>query len=224
MSRILIFSRTLVYRHESIPHAAQVLTELAAADGHATDHTEDPAVFTAEGLRDYRLVVWLSTSGEVLDGDQREAFAGWLAAGGGWAGIHSATACEYTWPEYERIAGAILDSHPEPQTATVTVADPTHPSTHGLLSPWVHTDEWYNFRRHPPAHRTVLLTVDENSYSGGNMGPHHPIAWCGPYHKGRTWYTSLGHATQAYDTPWLQAHLRGGLRSLLDDAAAPGSK
>lgn len=80
---------------------------------------------------------------------------------------------------------------------------------------WQHTDEWYNFRRRPGPDRTVLLTVDEDSYAGGTMGEDHPIAWYGPYGRGRTWYTSLGHSVEAYDDPLLLAHLRGGLRSVL---------
>ena len=67
-----------------------------------------------------------------------------------------------------------------------------------------------------PADRTVLLTVDEATYAGGTMGEEHPDAWYGPYAAGRTWYTSLGHATEAYDDPTFRAHLRGGLLSLLE--------
>lgn len=219
VSRILVFSRTLVFRHESIPHAAEVITGLATEDGHQTDHTEDPAVFTDAGLEPYRLVVWLSTSGEVLDDDQRRAFARWLADGGSYAGVHGATTGMYGWPEYERIAGAVFDGHPDVQTATVSVTGPAHPSTAGLPGSWVHTDEWYNFRRRPTADHTVLLTVDEATYTGGTMGAEHPIAWHGRYGRGRTWYTALGHSVEGYDDPLLRAHLLGGLRSVL---GAPG--
>lgn len=237
MSRILVFSRTLGYRHESIPRAAEVLAELAALDGHDTDHTEDPAVMHATSLDRYALVVWLSTSGEVLDAEQRAAFAAWLSDGGRYAGVHSATACEYEWPEYERIAGAFFDGHPDVQPATVRRTAALHPSTAGLPDAWTHTDEWYNFRRRPSADHTVLLTVDEASYDGGTMGADHPVAWHGTYrgHRaggehagsgergadgdgqaGRTWYTALGHSTEGYDDPLLRAHLLGGLRSLID--------
>ena len=223
MSRILIFSRTTDYRHESIEHGAEVLTALLAADGHETTHTEDPAVFTPDGLAPFAVVVWLSTTGDVLDDDQRAAFARWLGDGGAFAGVHSATVSETGWPEFARITGATFAGHPDLQRATVHVADADHPSTAGLPASWQHTDEWYEFTGGPGADRTVLLTVDEATYEGGGMGEHHPIAWYGPYGAGRTWYTSLGHDVEAYDDPVLQQHLRGGLRSLLTAAPTTGA-
>lgn len=216
MSRALIFTATTGYRHESIEHGTEVLVDLLRGDGHTADHSEDPGVFTPEGLARYDLVVWLSVIGDVLDDAQRDAFARWLADGGAWAGVHGATAAEESWDELPRLAGARFTDHPEIQRATVRVVDASHPSTAGLPAVWEHTDEWYNFAAPLPADRTVLLTVDESTYDGGTMGDPHPIAWHGPYHRGRTWYTSLGHAVEAYDDPLLRAHLQGGLRSLLD--------
>lgn len=215
MARVLLFSRTTGYRHVSIEHAVEVLAHMAVEDGHEADHTEDPTWFTPSTLARYDVVAWVSVIGDVLDGDQREAFASWLADGGAWLGLHGATAAEESWGEFARIAGARFVSHPEIQAATVHVADATHPSTEGLPSSWVHVDEWYDFDARPAPDRTVLLTVDEATYEGGSMGADHPVAWSGPYHRGRTWYTSLGHTVDAYDDPLLRAHLRGGLRSLL---------
>lgn len=216
MSRILLFSRTTAYRHESIPYAAEVIAGLASEDGHRTDHTEDPAHLSSPAVETFDLVLWLSTSGDVLDEDQRAAFGRWLAGGGRYAGVHAATTAEPGWPEYERVAGARFTDHPEPQPATLRRTDATHPSTAGLPDSWTRTDEWYNFARRPGADRTVLLTVDEQTYDGGTMGGAHPIAWYGPYGQGRTWYTALGHADEHYDEPLVREHLRGGLRSLLD--------
>lgn len=213
MSRVLLYTRTTDYRHDSIPHAARVVTALLAADGHETVHTEAPGAHRRDDLAGYAVVVWLSTSGDVLDDDERRDLAAWLADGGAWAGIHSATFAEPGWPELERIAGARFTDHPELQPGLVRVADPDHPSTAGLPSAWTHADEWYNFARPPVG--SVLLTVDESSYAGGTMGDPHPVAWHGTYGRGRTWYTSLGHEAEAYDTPELRAHLLGGLRSLL---------
>lgn len=215
MTRILIFTRTTDYRHESIEHGAEVLTAIATAEGWVAEQTEDPGAFTTRRLAAFDAVVWLSTSGDVLHDEGRRDFAAWLAAGGGYAGVHCATFCEQGWPEYERISGGFFAGHPEIQPATVRVADAGHPSTAHLPPAWRHVDEWYEFRAPVAVGKTVLLTVDESTYTGGTMGPDHPIAWHGPYGSGRTWYSALGHLPEAYDDPLIREHLRGGLLSVV---------
>jgi type 1 glutamine amidotransferase len=219
--RVLVFTRTTDYRHDSIPAGVRAVTALAADDGLGTDHTEDPSVFSAEGLSRYAVVVWLSTSGDVLEDDQRTAFAAWLGGGGAFAGIHGATTAEPGWPEFERIVGAVFAGHPEIQPGTVHVEDPTDTCTAALPSPWLHTDEWYDFRSDPRGRVHVLLTVDEDSYHGGQMGEGHPIAWRHRYGEGRCWYTALGHRVEAYEDELFLAHVRGGLRSLWSPTEGP---
>lgn len=215
MARVLVFTRTTDYRHASIEHATDVVGQLLATAGHTVEHTEDPASHDAGRLAGCALVVWLSTSGDVLGEAQRQAFAAWLGRGGAWAGIHSATFSEPGWPEFVRVAGARFTGHPDLQPGVLRVADARHPSTSGLPPAWTHTDEWYDVTP-LPADRAVLLTVDEASYAGGTMGDPHPVAWHGAYGAGRTWYTALGHEAATYDEPWFRTHLAGGLGSLLE--------
>ncbi|GAA4427710.1 hypothetical protein GCM10023169_28000 [Georgenia halophila] len=213
-STVLVFTRTTGYRHDSIPAGVEAVRALAADDGLSVDHTEDPSVFTADRLRGYRAVVWLSASGNILDEDQRRAFGDWLASGGTYAGIHAASTAERAWPEYEQIVGARFTQHPPVQTATVHVEDAAHPSTTDLPSVWEHTDEWYDFEVNPRGRVRVLLTVDESTYDGGQMGQDHPLAWTTELGSGRGWYTALGHGSELYEDPTFLTHLRGGLRSI----------
>lgn len=219
MRGVLIFTRTTGYRHDSIEAGAAAVQSLAEGDGFAVTHTEDPAVFTAERLADVAVVVWLSTSGDVLDEAQREAFGQWLAAGGAWAGIHAASTAEPSWPEFARIVGARFTEHPPVQHGRVRVEDPHHWSTALLPEVWEHTDEWYNFDRNPRGEVHVLLTADESSYEGGSMGADHPLAWTSTYGEGRCWYTALGHGAELYAHPRFLAHLAGGLRSLWSEGS-----
>ncbi|MBO1751186.1 ThuA domain-containing protein [Actinotalea sp. BY-33] len=216
MNRALLFTATTGYRHDSIERGAAVLSALLTDLGLEVDHTEDPDVFTPIDLTRYRLVLWLSVSGDVLSPAQRSCLARWLADGGAWLGVHAAATAEPTWPEFERIAGARFLQHPEIQDATVDVVEPTHPSTAHLPARWSWTDEWYDFVAHPSEDHTVLLTVDESTYEGGTMGEKHPIAWSGRYGTGRTWYTALGHAAESYEDEAFVAHLRGGVDSVLE--------
>ncbi len=140
--RLLVYSRTAGYRHDSIPAGIRALRLLGEQAGCAVDATEDPAAFTTGGLARYTAVVFLSTSGDVLDDAGRDALRGYMAAGGAWLGIHGAATTEYDWPYYGGLAGARFSGHPPEQTATVTVEDRGHPATSHLPAAWAWHDEW----------------------------------------------------------------------------------
>lgn len=211
--RILVYTRTTGYRHESIPAGVAALAELGEQHGFAVTATEDPAVFDPDELARYAAVVFLSTSEDVFDTDrQRHAFEGFTVAGGGFVGIHGASCTEYRWPFYGELVGAWFDRHPEVQPGRIRVEDHDHPATAHLPASWDRVDEWYDFRTNPRGRVQVLLTLDEASYAGGRMGPDHPIAWCHENLGTRVFYTALGHTAESYAEPALRAHLLGGIR------------
>ncbi len=211
--RVLVFSRTAGFRHDSIPAGVRAVRELGAAHRYAVDATEDPTAFTARNLGRYRTVIFLNTTGDVLDGAQEAAFEGYVRAGGGFVGVHSAADTEYGWPFYGRLLSAYFADHPAVQRATVRVVDRSHPATAPLPVAWSRVDEWYDFRADPAttgAH--VLATVDEATYTGGRMGRDHPIIWCKRVAGGRSFYTALGHTTDGYADPPFRAMLDGAIR------------
>ena len=210
--RVLVFSATEGFRHDSIPAGVAAIRALGARHGFAVDATEDAAAFTDRRLGRYAAVVWLSTTGDVLDGAQQAAFRRYIRRGGGYAGVHAAADTEYGWDWYGRLLGARFDRHPEVQPATIRVVDRRHPSTRGLPRRWTRTDEWYDYRAQPRRGVRVLALLDESTYAGGSMGARHPIAWCRRFQGGRSWYTGGGHTEASYDEPLFRAHLLGGIR------------
>jgi type 1 glutamine amidotransferase len=209
--RILIFSKTAGYRHDSIPTATAALKLLASEHNIQADSTEDSSVFTPENLARYNVVIFLLTSGHILDTVQQQAFEHYIHSGGGYVGVHSATDTEYDWSWYGQLVGAFFKDHPHITQANLIVEDPTHSSTKMLPARWTRTDEWYNFRTNPRKNVHVLLTVDETSYTGGTMGSDHPISWYHDFEGGRSWYTAMGHASAYYHEPLFLAHLWGGI-------------
>ena len=221
---VLVFSKTTGFRHDSIPHGIAALAALGTEHGFAVDSTEDAARFTDATLARYRVVVFLSTTGDILDAGQKAAMERYFKSGGGFVGIHSASDTEYQWPWYGRLVGAYFASHPAIQRATVHIADAKHPSTKGLPETWVRTDEWYNFRSDPRGTVHVLVTLDESTYSGGAMGAHHPIAWCQEIDSGRSWYTAMGHTSESYAEPLFRLHLLGGIEGVARGGCTAGSE
>src|ERR671914_95722 len=211
--RILAFTKTAGFRHESIPVALRAVRELGAQAGLAVDSTEDARAFSDRNLARYAAVVFLLTTGDVLDDGQQAAFERFIRAGGGFAGVHSASDTEYDWPFYGGLVGAYFSNHPAIQRATIDVVGARHPSTVGLPRRWTRTDEWYNFAR-PPAGVRVLARIDEGSYSPGDgaMGRNHPLAWARAFQGGRAWYTAGGHTDETYSEPLFRRHLIGGVR------------
>jgi cytochrome c len=219
---VLVFSKTAAYRHASIPQGIHAIKELGAAHGFAVDSTEDGARFSDATLARYKVVVFLNTTGDILDDAEKAAFERYIRSGGGFVGIHSASDTEYQWPWYGRLVGAWFASHPQIQRATVYIVNPAHPSTRGLPASWERTDEWYNFRANPRGVVRVLASLDEATYSGGTMGADHPIAWCQDIDGGRSWYTAMGHTVESYAEPLFRLHLLGGIESAAGVAAACG--
>lgn len=208
---VLVFSKTTGYRHESIETGVEAIRRLGSAHGFEVTATEDAAAFTA-GLSRHRVVVFLSTSGDLFDDDQRAALEAYIRAGGGFVGVHSASTSEVNWPFYGALVGAYFDWHPEVQQATVLVEDADHPATAHLPETWTRTDEWYNFHTSVRGHARVLLTLDEGSFTGGTMGDDHPFAWCHENLGGRAFYTAAGHTCESYAEDAFLAHLLGGIR------------
>jgi type 1 glutamine amidotransferase len=207
----LVFSKTAGYRHASIEPGIEALRRLGERGRFRVDVTEGPEAFADARLAGYRAVIFLNTSGDVLDAAQQAAFERFVRRGGGFVGIHSASDTEYDWPWYGGLVGAYFLKHPAIQPATLRVVDRDHPSTRTLPLTWKRRDEWYNFRDWPPESVRVLIEIDENSYSGGSMGYRHPMAWCHGYDGGRAWYTALGHTPESYAEPLFQEHLLGGI-------------
>ncbi|MFI7521840.1 lectin [Micromonospora globbae] len=209
---VLVFSKTAGFRHDSIAVGTQAIRDLGAANNFTVTATEDAAAFTTGNLAQYEAVVFLNTTGDVLNASQQSAFESYIGGGGGFVGVHAAADTEYGWSFYGNLVGAYFASHPAIQQANVKVENRAHAATAHLPQTWTRTDEWYNYQTNARSTARVLATLDESSYSGGSMGGDHPHSWCKTYNGGRAFYTGGGHTQASYAEPAFRAHLLGGIR------------
>ena len=212
--RILIFSKTKGFKHASIPAGIAAIQKLGRENDFRVDTTKNAAYFNDDSLRNYQAVVFLSTTGNVLNQTQQAAFERYIQAGGGYLGIHAAADTEYDWPWYNKLVGGYFSSHPSQpnvRKATVDVTDKSHPATTHLPDHWERTDEWYNYKSLYSG-LNVLANLDENTYDGGTNGNNHPIAWYHEFDGGRAFYTGGGHTDESYSEPLFVQHLLGGLK------------
>jgi uncharacterized protein len=208
---ILIFSKTNGYRHECIPVGIAAIKKLGADNGFDVDATEDSLMFNKKNLKKYDALVFLCPTGKVFGPEQESALQEYIQHGGGYMGIHAATDCEYNWPWYGKLAGAYFKSHPSQQEAKLIIVDKNHPSTAALPNTWVRKDEWYNFKDLNPD-VTVLIKIDESSYTGGENGANHPMTWYHAFDGGRAFYTEMGHTEESYADPMYLKHILGGIQ------------
>jgi cytochrome c len=209
---VLVFSKTAAFRHDSIPVAVAALRKIGPENGFTVVASEDAAVMSPATLMQFQVIVFLSTTGDILDDAQKLAFVDWYRAGHGWVGIHAASDCEYNWAWYGGLVGAYFKGHPAQQPAKLTVVDKTFVATSFLPPIWERKDEWYNFRAQPKDVH-VLLTIDEKSYDPGPdaMGAVHPMAWYHLYDGGRAFYTELGHTQESFAEVNYLKHLTGAI-------------
>ena len=215
--RILVFSKTSGWRHESIPAAHETIRSLATEMGFVADSTEDSATFSDENLSKYDAVVFALTTEDVLDDDQQAAFERYIRNGGAYVGIHAASDTEYEWEWYGKLVGGYFDGHPSDPNVRVgrlVVEDAYHSSTSHLRFQWDKVDEWYDIRdRNPDVN--VLLSIVDSTYKEEWDEETHPMAWYHHFDGGRAFYTALGHTVESYSEPEFVGHLRGGIEYAL---------
>jgi len=219
--RILVFTKAKGYVHASIPVGVQAIIKLGQQHHFDVDTTSDASQFTEDNLKKYAALVFISTTGNTMNSDQKVQLQRYMEAGGGFVGIHAAADAEYGWPWYNKLVGAWFLSHPgnpNIRKATVVVTDTSSPATKGLPHLWERTDEWYNYKDIDPSIK-VLAKLDEESYEGGENGDNHPIAWYHSFDGGRSFYTGGGHTDESYSEPLFLEHLAGGIQYAIGDNA-----
>lgn len=209
--RILVFSKTAGFHHSSIKVGVTAIQKLGSENKFEVDTTINAEKFTLGNLKQYAAVMFLNTTGDVLNDEQQNAFEQYIKGGGGYVGVHAATDTEYGWPWYGKLAGAWFINHPHQQVATLNVLNRNTIATKHLPEIWKRKDEWYNFKDISKDIK-VLITIDESSYEGGKNAPVHPMAWYHDFDGGRSFYTELGHVEESYADPLYLQHLLGGIQ------------
>ena len=216
--KVLVFSKTMGFKHASIPAGIAAIRKLGSENGFVVDTTTNEALFNEDNLKQYSTIIFLSTTMNVLDHKQEAAFERYIQSGGGYVGIHAAADTEYDWGWYNKLAGAQFLSHPTgTPEADFIIKDKSFIATkHFTDSVWHRADEIYNYKRINPD-VNVLMTVDESSYEGGENGDDHPFAWYHEFDGGRAFYTGAGHTDESYQDDMFLKHVLGGIQYAIGD-------
>lgn len=218
--KVLLFTKTEGFHHESVHDGVAAVRQLASRNNFAVDWQDNGSIFNDKALANYAAVIFLNTTGNVLNDEQQAVFEKFIKSGKGFVGVHSATDTEYDWPWYTKMVGMMFKIHPQQQTAYLKVEDSNFPGMDRFPKKLLWTDEWYEYGERKATDLHFLLSVDEKSYDpnvkwgenvGKGMGAFHPIAWYHNYDGGRAFYTGLGHIALAYTDQTFLDHLYGGI-------------
>lgn len=132
--KLLVFSKTNGFRHESIATGKIALAELGRKTGAFDVVISDDLVhFEAANLKQYDAVCFLSTTQNVFaphpkdfksmseedkaaaikrEAELKDSLMNFLKSGGGFVGIHAATDTCYEWPDYGKMVGGYFNGHP----------------------------------------------------------------------------------------------------------------
>lgn len=216
----LLFTKTNGFHHESINEGVTAIRTLAERHFFDVSWEEDPTRFNDANLEKYDVIIFLNTTGDILNDDQQMAFEKFIRSGKGFVGIHSASDTEYDWEWYTQLVGRMFHIHPAIQTATLKVLAPEFPGLERMPAKQLWTDEWYEFGPEKVTDLNYIIAVDESTYKpaaqwgekiGKGMGEFHPIAWYHNFDGGRSFYTALGHMPSKYSDLAFLEHLYGGI-------------
>lgn len=219
--KALLITATQGWHHESLHYGVVALKDLAQKQEFTLDVFQNPKSFTDENLKQYNVVIFLNTTGNVFDSAQQRVMERFVQSGKGFVGIHSASDTEYDWPWYTRLVGRMFRIHPPVQTARLQVKDESFPGLQAFANGALWTDEWYDFGPEQSKGLQYILAVDESSYNPKaktpsvettGMGAFHPVAWYQLFDGGRSFYTALGHLPANYSDAGFLQHLYAGIR------------
>lgn len=215
--KALLFTKTAGFHHTSIHEGVDGVRNLAARHNFSVDWQESADVFNEKSLANYAVVIFLNTTGDILNAQQQAAFEKYIQSGKGWVGIHAAADTEYDWEWYTKLVGMMFLTHPAQQTAYLDVVNSNFPGLERFPKRMLWTDEWYEYRKpYKSNDLKFLITIDEKTYDpktnqSAGMGAEHPIAWYHNYDGGRAFYTGLGHIGLVYSDQSFLDHLYGGI-------------
>ncbi|MEM2904703.1 MAG: ThuA domain-containing protein [Candidatus Bathyarchaeia archaeon] len=213
--KLLILTHSAGFRHSYLPTAVEVLTKIGERSGRFEAFaTEECSSITAENLRGYDALLFMTTGELPMDDAQKQALLDFVKRGKAFIGVHNATDTFYKFPAYGEMLGGYFQGHPWTHEIRVIVEDRSHPSTRHLPESFHVKEEVYTFKEWRRDRTHVLIRLDNSSVDlrkGTRPDHDYALAWCHGYGEGSVFYTGFGHFPQLWREEWFQKHLLNGI-------------
>jgi type 1 glutamine amidotransferase len=208
--KMLVYSRTLGFRHDSIPQGKTLLQQIATEQGFEITETETNELITPEGLAQFEIVFFMNSTGDIFNDTEQAAFQAWMETKhGAMAGTHSATDTEQGWAFYKEMTGQYYDGHSNansPGAIQFEAATLQFPAVKGIPNPWQRNEEWYNFNSFQQWSTKPGFII-----LGRKQADNQPITWAREFGNWRSFYSAIGHDAAVFRDPVVKQHLTGGI-------------
>ncbi len=238
--RVLVFTRSQGFEHSVVKPGKggkpclvdQTWTELAGKHGFEVECTKDGRVFLPETLAKFD-AFFFYTTGDLtaekstdntppMSTEGKKALLSAVAAGKGFFGSHCASDTFHTPGEkfanqdpdkidpYLKMLGGEFIKHDAQQKAWMRVVDNRFHGATGLTD-FNLMEEWYSLKNFAPDLHVILVQDTEGMKGPSYQRPRFPATWARMHHKGRVFYTSMGHREDVWANPLFQTLLLGAL-------------
>jgi len=237
--RILMYTKSEGYQHDVVKRgkdgklslAEQIVTDLGAKHGFEVTCTKDGGVFVPETLAKYDAFLF-ETQGDLtqpgvdkqppMRPEGKNVLLKAIAAGKGFVGCHCASDTFHSAGPRDRnqdrakrdpyiaMLGGEFIVHGEQQKAWMRVVDPSFPGAKKLKD-FELMEEWYSLKNFAPDIHVILVQDTKGMKGKDYARPSFPATWARKHHKGRVFYTSMGHRDDVWKNPVFQKLLLGGL-------------
>jgi len=232
--KVLIFSKTGGFRHQSIATGKLALTELGKKTGaFETVISDDVANFEPKTIDQFDAIVFLSTTGEPFDGSPdpdklKQSLMDFVKGGKGFIGIHAATDTFYKWSEYGEMVGGYFDGHPWGAGTQVSIKVEPGQEKHPLVAMFDgknvdFKEEIYQLKApydSKKVHMLLRLDPEKSDMKVGGLKRDDKdwgVSWARSWGKGRVFYCSLGHNHDMYWHPTVLRHYLAGIQWAIGD-------
>jgi type 1 glutamine amidotransferase len=237
--RILMYTKSEGYQHDVVKRgknnelslAEQIVTGLGVKNGFEVTCTKDGAMFVPETLAEFDAFLF-ETQGDLtrlgvdkqppMRPEGKSALLKAIASGKGFVGCHCASDTFHSAgprnrnqePDkrdpYIAMLGGEFIVHGAQQKAWMRVVDKNFPGAKKLKD-FELMEEWYSLKNFA-SDIHVILVQDTNGMSGKDYErPSYPATWARKHHKGRVFFTSMGHRDDVWKNLAFQKLLLGGL-------------
>jgi hypothetical protein len=227
--KIIIFTMTKGFRHDSIPLATEAFRLMGEKTGAwETTATDDPAMMAADKLKAFDAIVWNQCTGNITD-DQalKDGILNFVKTEGkGLIGVHAATdAGGWKFPEFHEMVGGLFNGHPF-RKISVKLDDPASPIMKMFEGKGFEiSDEIYTFKAPYSREKLrILMSIDWDNAGitkGMNRDDNdYALSWIQEFGKGRVFYCAFGHDDPIWWNPTILKHYLAGSQYALGDLKA----